>query len=103
MAAESFFQHAEHYQRIHAAFNAERKVRDSERSAEDSSSDEGSKDTQSAESSGDETAVEEKTVVGEPVTTAEASGTDSDQVKPKPRRRRSSSSRSCSRLARNKG
>ena len=92
VAAESFFQYAEHYYRIHATFNAEKKARDAERSAEDSGSDEGLKDTQSTAVPEDETAGEEKAVGGGSSTASVVSVSDSDPVKPKPRRRRSGAS-----------
>tara|TARA_Y100000590_G_scaffold465980_1_gene639881 strand:+ start:985 stop:1479 length:495 start_codon:yes stop_codon:yes gene_type:complete len=59
ISAENFFQHAEHYYRIHTSFTAEKKTKDAEKSSENSSLTENTKEHDDLEKNGQSQITEE--------------------------------------------
>jgi len=88
IAAENFYQHAEHYYRLHSAFNAERKQRESERQDGEDQRDEASSEDDNEEA----TASEAKKGNGSAEADSDADDAPeaeaAEKEKPKPRRRR---------------
>ena len=65
IAAENFFQHAEHYYRIHTASSAEKKLKDSYKNSENGTSDENAKEQQDIDKTGQSQILEEASQAAE--------------------------------------
>ncbi len=91
IASENFYQHAEHYYRLHSAVNAERKLKtESERAEEEDRQEEGASETNSQEAAPKAEPAEAAVEVEAEAATPDAAETDEEAPKPapKPRRRR---------------